>query len=56
VRGRAGAGLGLAIAAAIVARHGGEVQAHNAQDGGASFLVRLPAAAGKPDAALAGRS
>jgi two-component system OmpR family sensor kinase len=43
-RGKAGAGLGLAIVAGIVAAHGGHVQAANAPGGGASFVIRLPAA------------
>ena len=43
-RGKAGAGLGLAIVAAIVARHDGTVRAANAAGGGASFVVSLPAA------------
>jgi two-component system OmpR family sensor kinase len=43
-RGRGGAGLGLAIVAGIVDAHRGIVRAHNAPDGGASFVVRLPAA------------
>ena len=43
-RGRGGAGLGLAIVAAIVDAHGGQVEAADAADGGASFVVRLPAA------------
>jgi two-component system OmpR family sensor kinase len=42
-RGRSGAGLGLAIVAAIVAAHGGEVTAANAPGGGAVFVVELPA-------------
>jgi two-component system OmpR family sensor kinase len=43
-RGKGGAGLGLAIVAAIVDAHGGQVAAANAAGGGASFVVRLPAA------------
>jgi two-component system OmpR family sensor kinase len=43
-RGKDGAGLGLAIVAAIVDAHGGRVQADNAASGGASFVVLLPAA------------
>jgi two-component system OmpR family sensor kinase len=42
-RGRDGAGLGLAIVAGIVDAHGGSVTAHNADGGGASFVVQLPA-------------
>jgi two-component system OmpR family sensor kinase len=41
--GPAGAGLGLSIVAAIIAVHGGTVIATNADGGGASFVVRLPA-------------
>jgi two-component system, OmpR family, sensor kinase len=43
-RGKSGAGLGLAIVAGIVGRHGGRVTAANAGDGGAAFVVTLPAA------------
>ena len=44
-RGKAGAGLGLAIVAAIVAAHAGRVSACNAPDGGAVFTIELPAPA-----------
>ena len=43
-RGKSGAGLGLAIVAAIVGSHGGRVTAVNADGGGAAFVVTLPAA------------
>ena len=43
-RGKSGAGLGLAIVAAIVAAHDGRVSAANADGGGAAFTVVLPAA------------
>lgn len=39
-----GAGLGLAIVRAIVSAHGGTIDAHNLEDGGSRFSVRLPAA------------
>jgi two-component system OmpR family sensor kinase len=42
-RGKAGAGLGLAIVRGVVETHGGRVSAQNAPGGGAVFTVRLPA-------------
>jgi two-component system OmpR family sensor kinase len=41
-RGKAGAGLGLAIVGGVVAAHDGRVSAQNAPGGGALFTVLLP--------------
>jgi signal transduction histidine kinase len=38
--GRAGAGLGLAIAQSILSRHGATITADNAPDGGAVFTIQ----------------
>jgi heavy metal sensor kinase len=43
-RTRGGAGLGLAIVAAIATAHGGTVGARNRPEGGADVWIRLPAA------------
>jgi two-component system sensor histidine kinase HupT/HoxJ len=37
-----GTGLGLYVSHGIVERHGGELLAGNATDGGAVFTLRLP--------------
>jgi two-component system OmpR family sensor kinase len=41
-RAEGGAGLGLAIVSALVARHGGTVEVDDTPGGGATFRVRLP--------------
>jgi two-component system OmpR family sensor kinase len=50
-RGKAGAGLGLAIAHGIVEAHGGEIAAEDAAGGGAVFVVRLPRSPAPPHSA-----
>ncbi|MDX1972700.1 MAG: ATP-binding protein, partial [Candidatus Sumerlaeia bacterium] len=40
---KTGVGLGLAICKAIIEAHGGEITARNNPDGGASFIISLPA-------------
>ncbi|MGQ7295455.1 sensor histidine kinase [Quadrisphaera sp. KR29] len=48
-RSASGAGLGLAIVAAVVADHGGDLElGHDAELGGAAVAVRLPRARGGP--------
>jgi two-component system sensor histidine kinase MprB len=44
-RGMSGSGLGLAIVADVVEAHGGSVSAEDAEGGGTTFRLRLPAAA-----------
>ena len=43
-RDEGGSGLGLSIVAALVAAHGGKVQAEETPGGGATFVVQLPLA------------
>ena len=44
MRGAGGAGLGLALVAAVAASHGGSVVAEDSQLGGARLVLRLPRA------------
>ena len=44
-RNRQGSGLGLAIVRQVAVQHGGSVEADNAPDGGAVFMLRLPTVA-----------
>ena len=41
-----GSGIGLAVAAELVAAHGGSIRAGNRDEGGAVFTVRLPVVSG----------
>lgn len=50
---RSGTGLGLSIVAAIVAAHGGSVEAGDGDGRGARFTVRLPAVERQPADSLA---
>jgi two-component system OmpR family sensor kinase len=49
-RGKAGAGLGLAIVRGVVDAHDGRITAQNAPGGGALFVVQLPTSASAPRA------
>ena len=44
-----GSGLGLAVVQKIVLQHGGRVEVRNRQDGGAEFIVTLPACRQAPE-------
>ncbi|TMK24013.1 MAG: HAMP domain-containing histidine kinase [Actinobacteria bacterium] len=50
-RGKAGAGLGLAIVQGVLDAHGGQITAENAPGGGALFVVRVPKLAPEPSPA-----
>ena len=45
-----GAGLGLAIVRGVLRVHGGSVEAHNRDGGGAEIVLRIPDAGGAPKA------
>ncbi len=45
---RPGAGLGLAIVAAVATAHGGSAHADNGEDGGADVWIALPTRSGSP--------
>jgi two-component system OmpR family sensor kinase len=47
-RGKAGAGLGLAIVHGLVEAHRGRISARNAPGGGAEFVVTLPKSSPPP--------
>lgn len=44
-----GTGLGLSVVMGIVKGHGGSITAENREQGGARFVIRLPAASGAAD-------
>ena len=55
-RNRGGAGLGMSVARAICAAHGGELSVSNHPDGGACVTLLLPGACAKTPASSAARA
>lgn len=47
--GKAGHGLGLSLSAAIINAHGGNIQAHSTESGGARFTFTIPITENPPD-------
>ena len=49
-----GTGLGLAIAYKIAEGHGGDIECHDNDDGGACFVVNIPLASSQSASSLKG--
>ncbi|WP_219418111.1 HAMP domain-containing sensor histidine kinase [Pseudonocardia nigra] len=52
----AGSGIGLAVAAELVAAHGGDISVHSEPGHGSTFLLRLPTSGAAPAATFIGSS
>jgi two-component system sensor histidine kinase HydH len=51
-----GTGLGLAVVQKIIVQHGGRVEARNRSEGGAAFIITLPAPRSVPEAVESSRT